>query len=331
MFRSNSTGALVFNSDEDVGTVTDSELDDYLSKFESLSSVSIWQSPANLFVGVDPEETCGNPETWYKSKEMEFSQSMKSDMQQFFESFYRNAKVLISAFGGSITVPAGAVPVQNTDVYSCDTLSKQQNIPGIQGFSSAEIKAWIDYSYGILEWFKEHCGADANGEWRTDCPKAPIEDFWGSIINATALYFLMPDIGFSFLISYLEYSYLGSTARENSGSVRQLLLDAGIKRDSRGYNIATMVNFESYYKASKVSQCTYSTKIGASPATIVTVVFGLIGGVTTSASVFALVIYNVFKMRIFKNAKKNASSSTSSVATQKNDFGTNNNNNDDNV
>lgn len=58
------------------------------------------------------------------------------------------------------------------------------------------------------------------------------------------------------VLSELEYSYLRSAARDNSGSVKQLLLDAGIKRDAKGYNVEATVDFETYYKASYVSQGT---------------------------------------------------------------------------
>ena len=105
------------------------------------------------------------------------------------------------------------------------------------------------------------------------------------------------------LLSFLEYSYLGATARENSGSVEQLLLDAGIKRDAKGYNIEANVDHETYFKVSDVSECSYSKRVGASPATVVTVVLGLIGGVTTTVSVFALVLYQLFRKSVFKKYK----------------------------
>ena len=320
----NSENDLVFDTDKN-GTVTDDELDVQLGDLFDSSSKSnvdtlpIWQSPANLFVGVDPEGTCGNPDTWYKSTEMDRPQSWLDGLYKAYDSFYDSVKdILIPALGGgNITAPNGYVPVQNTDVFSCDALSKQQNIPGVQGVNSSEIKAWIDYTNSIFAWFKEKCGADANGEWKTDCQKVVIESAYGDRYNATIpLYYLQlnSDANVVDKLAYLEYAYLGSTARENSGSVRQLLLDAGIKRDSKGYNIVPQVNFESYYKASEVSQCAYSKKIGASPATVITVILGLIGGVTTTASVFALVIYNFFKMRIFKKQKMMEKSNT--VPTQ---------------
>ena len=109
------------------------------------------------------------------------------------------------------------------------------------------------------------------------------------------------------ILSQLEYAYLGSAAKDNSGSVKQLLLDAGIKRDAKGYNVEAKVDFETYYKASDVSQCTYSRKIGANPATVVTVILGLIGGVTTSVSFLALVVYNIFRRKVTKKYKKEIS------------------------
>ena len=310
--------ALVFDTDED-SVVSDEELDGELYSLR-FATAPIWQSPSNVFVGVDPEETCGNPDTWYKSTEMDRPQSWLSNLEQSYNSFFAGIKnVVIPALGGNITAPNGDVPIQNTDVFSCDALSKQYSIPGVQGFNSSEIKAWIDYTNSLFAWFKEKCGADANGEWRTDCQRVLIETEYGYLYNVTIpLYYLAlrinADTSAVDKLAYLEYSYLGSTARENSGSVRQLLLDAGIKRDSKGYNIVPQVNFESYYKASEVSQCSYSKKVGASPATVITVILGLIGGVTTTASVFALVIYNLFKMRIFKKQKMMEKSNT--IATQ---------------
>ena len=107
------------------------------------------------------------------------------------------------------------------------------------------------------------------------------------------------------ILSHLEYAYLGSLAKMNSGSVEQLLLDAGVKRDSKGYNVEAKVDYEKYYAASDVSQCTYSKKIGANPATVVTVVLGLIGGVATSASVITLILYKIMRKRVFKKYNNN--------------------------
>ena len=115
------------------------------------------------------------------------------------------------------------------------------------------------------------------------------------------------------LVSELEYAYLGSSARDNSGSIEQLLLDAGIKRDSAGYSINPSVNYEAYYTASDVSDCTYSKKVGANPATIITVVLGLIGGVTTSVSVFSLILYNIFRKNIFKKYRKEMTEDSSAI------------------
>jgi len=228
-------------------------------------------------------------------------------LQGDFANTYEMLKNVYLELGypSGVSVPSGKIPVQSTDVYSCDALSQSHNLPGIVGFTSAQIKVWIDYTYAAFEFFKEKCGTGANpGEWGTDCPQVNIEDELGDLIS-----FNLPNAFLEYhvidrLISELEYAYLGAAARENSGSVEQLLLDAGIKRDAKGYNLEAQVDYETYYKASEVSECTYSKKVGASAATIVTVVLGLIGGVTTSVSVFALLLYQLFRNSIFKKYEK---------------------------
>jgi len=284
--------------------------DHYNHVFYGLSMSSIWHSLPNNFVGFDPNDTCGNPSTWYKSHELDRSQSWFSELQGYFEKTYEDLRKVYLQLGypSGVSVPSGKIPVQSTDVYSCDALSQSHNLPGIVGFTSAQIKVWIDYTYAAFEFFKEKCGTGANpGEWGTDCPQVNIENELGDLISVNLPNAFLEeryDNVIDRLISELEYAYLGAAARENSGSVEQLLLDAGIKRDAKGYNLEAQVDYETYYKASEVSECTYSKKIGASAATIVTVVLGLIGGVTTSVSVLALLLYQLFRNSFFKKYEK---------------------------
>jgi len=278
----------------------------------------IWQTPTNMFVGVDPNDTCGNPSTWYKSYEMDrpvsWLEALESDIDFVYDTALRDSVFPALGEPSGALRPSGFVPVQRTDVFSCDAQSKAQNLPGIKGETTANIKAWVDYSYALFAYFKDKCGADEAGHWKTDCPTFTVDDSKGTVTFPLA--FLSDDkVGsndenidferydFIRLVSELEYAYLGSSARENSGSVEQLLLDAGIKRDSAGYSINPSVNYEAYYTASDVSECSYSKRVGASPATVVTVVLGLIGGVTTTVSVFALVLYQLFRKSVFKKYK----------------------------
>jgi len=275
---------------------------------DDLDSRSIWHSLPNSFVGFDPNNTCGNPSTWYKSHEMNRPSRWVSALQGDFANTYEMLKNVYLELGypSGVSVPSsGNYPVQSTDVFSCDALSQSHNLPGIVGFTSAEIKVWIDYTYAAFEYFKEICGTGANpGEWGTDCPTVSFDSDPFFLDFPTA--FLVDEGNYDIIrtLSELEYAYLGAAARENSGSVEQLLLDAGIKRDAKGYNLEAQVDYETYYKASEVSECTYSKKVGASAATIVTVVLGLVGGVTTSVSVFALLLYQLFRNSIFKKYEK---------------------------
>ena len=160
----------------------------------------------------------------------------------------------------------------------------------------------------MFDYFKEKCGSNDDGDWRTDCSaNFDVTDKEGNELKnirfPVAFLSDSSDTDIVTLLSRLEYAYLGSLARMNSGSVEQLLLDAGIKRDSKGYNVEAKVDYESYFIASDVSECTYSKKVGASPATVVTVVLGLIGGVTTTVSVFALFLYKIMRNRVFENYK----------------------------
>mgnify|MGYP000008532320 FL=1 len=297
---------LLFDSDNN-GTVTDEELEGS-SIFSGLSSHPIWQSLPNNFVGFDPNNTCGNPSTWYKSYELNRPESWFTDLKNFNKDFFELLKEKLYptlGYPSGVSVPTGDVPTQSTDVFSCDALSQSHNLPGIVGVTSTEIKVWVDYTYAVFQYFKDKCVAGANaGEWATSCLDMGTLD--ASDYGYDNLQFPAGVLSITdpvYLLSLLEYSYLGATARENSGSVEQLLLDAGIKRDAKGYNIEANVDHETYFKVSDVSECSYSKRVGASPATVVTVVLGLIGGVTTTVSVFAVVLYQLFRKRVFKKYK----------------------------
>ena len=291
----------IFNTDAKWNEFTESEKD--------LEKLSIWQSLPNFFAGVDPDDTCGNPNTWYKPYEMDRPATWLADLKNNAKFVYDTAfrDVVFPTFGSpsGASRPSGDLPVQSTDVFSCDALSKSHNIPGISGFTSAQIKSWIDYTYALFDYFKEKCGENADGDWKTDCSTFDVTDPKGNELKNVRfpVAFLSDnyeDYDVVEILSHLEYAYLGSLAKMNSGSIEQLLLDAGVKRDSKGYNVEAKVDYEKYYAASDVSQCTYSKKIGASPATVVTVVLGLIGGVTTSASVVTLILYKIMRKRVFK-------------------------------
>ena len=304
----NADNTLVFDSNKD-STVTDEEFE-ISSIFGLLSRNPIWHSLPNNFVGFDPENTCGNPSTWYKSYELNRPESwftgLKDDNKDFFDVFLKEKLYPALGYPSGVSVPTGDVPTQSTDVFSCDGLSQSHNIPGIVGVTSADIKVWIDYTYAVFQYFKDKCGAGTNaGEWATPCVDMGDLTLSGYEYNNFQLAGILahPFLNPVELLSLLEYSYLGATARENSGSVEQLLLDAGIKRDAKGYNIEANVDHETYFKMSEVSECSYSKKVGASPATVITVVLGLIGGVTTTVSVFALVLYQLFRKSVFKKYK----------------------------
>jgi hypothetical protein len=294
------------------GTVSDEELDQHLSAEEDLEDLPIWQSLPNFFAGVDPDDTCGNPSTWYKAHEMDRPATWLTNLQATVKFVYNTClrDTIFPQFGSpsGASRPSGDIPVQSKDVFSCDLLSKSHNLPGIEGFDAAQIKNWIDYTYALFDYFKEKCGSNDDGDWRTDCSaNFDVTDKEGNELKnirfPVAFLSDSSDTDIVTLLSRLEYAYLGSLARMNSGSVEQLLLDAGIKRDSKGYNVEAKVDYESYFIASDVSECTYSKKVGASPATVVTVVLGLIGGVTTTVSVFALFLYKIMRKRVFENYK----------------------------
>ena len=56
------------------------------------------------------------------------------------------------------------------------------------------------------------------------------------------------------VVARLEYAYLANAANENSGSIKQLILDAGLKRNESGFAVTPFVNYEEYYTKAKVSQ-----------------------------------------------------------------------------
>jgi len=96
---------------------------------------------------------------------MDRSQQWVSALQGDFANTYEMLKNVYLELGypSGVSVPSSDnYPVQSTDVFSCDALSQSHNLPGIVGFTSAEIKVWIDYTYAAFEYFKEKCGAGAN-------------------------------------------------------------------------------------------------------------------------------------------------------------------------
>jgi len=278
---------------------------------------STWQQPSNVLNGVDPDDTCGNPASWNTAHEIRRPNERIEDYEQMtqwiYESSLRNAIFPKFGFPSEVIIPSGPAPFQNTSVFSCDALSRAQNTPGVDGFTTAKIKEWVNYTYAAFHYFKELCGQNGTdaGEWRNDC------DLVVNVYKVSGIE--QRDVNFPFALlgyygdwisrfSEMEYAYFGSAARENSGGVKQLLLDAGIKRDSKGYNVEAIVDFESYYMNSGVSECTYSRRVGASVTTVMTVVLGLIGGVTTSVTVFGLVLYRFFRRKVLKRYKREISS-----------------------
>jgi hypothetical protein len=309
-------GALLFDENES-GVVEDDEISsENLYGYPSFNG--LYHNLPNLFDGFDPNATCGDPSKWYEFYELDRPNSWVSnleDMQDFvFETVLKDEVYPVLGSPAGVTVPSNFIPVQNTDVFSCDAMSQSENLPGVKGSSTANIKEWVDYIYTVFAYFKVKCAAGATpSAWSTDCFKIDelIEegDYDDTRYQDVKIPHALLTENFDIvrILSELEYAYLGSAARNNSGSVKQLLLDAGIKRDAKGYKVEATVDFETYYKASDVSQCTYSRKIGANPATVVTVILGLIGGVTTAVSFLALVVYNIFRRKVTKKYKKEIS------------------------
>ena len=78
-------------------------------------------------------------------------------------------------------------------------------------------------------------------------------DITGKVIP---LYMVSKDDSYSLVkvVARLEYAYLANAANENSGSIKQLILDAGLKRNESGFAVMPLVNYEEYYTKAKVSQ-----------------------------------------------------------------------------
>jgi len=169
----------IFNTDAKWNEFTESEKD--------LEKLSIWQSLPNFFAGVDPDDTCGNPNTWYKPYEMDRPATWLTNLKDNIGFVYNTAfrDVVFPTFGSpsGASRPSGDLPVQSTDVFSCDALSKSHNIPGVSGFTPAQIKSWIDYTYALFDYFKVKCGENADGDWKTDCPTFDITDPKGNEIK----------------------------------------------------------------------------------------------------------------------------------------------------
>jgi len=309
--RDDST-ALVFDENKD-GTVTAEEINEILnSNLEWEERHSIWKEPSNFRNGVDEKETCGNPSTWYKSYETENPASAPRDDD--VQRLIAKAKAIIDKIGGfssDISVPSGTIPGQTPFVQSCDILSRDESISGVVGHTVDEVKVWVDYVYAVYEWAKSICPVDESdpGEWATDCPLAELEGnyydikSWDSWPYKISILDVIPELLNP--LAELEMAYLGTSVKSNSGSGKQLILDAGLKRDVTGYNVAATVNYEAYYIASDVFSCSYNKRIGANSATVVTVVISLIGGVTTSASIFTFLVYQIFRRRILAKNSSN--------------------------
>ena len=111
---------------------------------------------------------------------------------------------------------------------------------------------WFDYDYGEYD-YSDYWSDYDYGEY-----DGYDDDDDGSAATGKVVPLYMVSKGDSYslvkVVARLEYAYLANAANENSGSIKQLILDAGLKRNESGFAVMPLVNYEEYYTKAKVSQ-----------------------------------------------------------------------------
>ncbi len=112
---------------------------------------------------------------------------------------------------------------------------------------------WFDYDYGEYD-YSDYWSDYDYGEY--DGYDDDDDGSAASTGKVVPLYMVSKGDSYSLVkvVARLEYEYLANAANENSGSIKQLILDAGLKRNESGFAVMPLVNYEEYYTKAKVSQ-----------------------------------------------------------------------------
>ena len=98
------------------------------------------------------------------------------------------------------------------------------------------------------------------------------------------------------LKSYLFIGYLYQSAAENAKSIYEIALTAGLKWNATNdYAVTPIIDHESYYEESGVESCTYTESINTKLLLVLSIVFGLIGGVVSVMGMLIEVSYKMIK------------------------------------
>ncbi|CEG01259.1 Notch domain [Ostreococcus tauri] len=236
--------------------------------------------------------TCGDNSTWANTVEVDY------DAEGIIQDVYRvNTSAMsefLKTYGYSITPPtlpsrwpSTQVPVFDKKTFSCDSWVRALHAISYTNMSSTEIASWVQYYKDL--------GAAAK-----------------TMISACSDYSQCPSFtGFDrlnlrpYTIGAVDanWAWLSATVNENSGSVMNLILDAGLKRNSSGYAVSAPVSYKQYYTAAQVDECTYTRSVRTSSAALLSIVFGLIGGIFTLSNSIGLFMYSVIRKRVLSTPK----------------------------
>ena len=241
--------------------------------------------------------TCGDNSTWANTVEVDYD--AEGIIQQVIYVNTSAMSEFLKKYDHSITTPtlpsrwpSTQVPVFDKKTFSCDSWVRALHAISYTNMSSTEIASWVQYYKDLGAAAKKMISVCSQSSLENygQCPT--YEGF--DLLNLRAYTIGAVDA---------NWAWLSATVNENSGSIMNLILDAGLKRNSSGYAISAPVSYEKYYTAAQVDECTYTRSVRTSSAALLSIVFGLIGGIFTLSNSIGLFMYSVIRKRVLSTPK----------------------------
>ena len=229
-------------------------------------------------------DTCANPATWVKRRLVNRTETqIQSEIQWAnytqFADFFRIDNVTIPS-----NKPPGNPPYQTTDAFTCDRHYNAFTKSSYPSVSADTLWAWFEHMRDASRKVVDAC--NGNDPAFSDCTLTNLL----TVATSDVQWFMLE----------LKLGSIINTAIENSGTLLELGLDASLKRNASGYAVFPTVNHTKYYEFAGVTSCTYTKKLRPEPAAVVTVVLGVIGGITTVSKYVGIVVYTLGKRQIVK-------------------------------
>ena len=245
--------------------------------------------------------SCGDNTTWANTVEMDYYGEGVVQQVIYINTSALNSFLLSQGY--SIAVPPVPVtwgsthpsinhmiPIFEQKTFSCDSWVRAHQAISYANMTSFEIAKWMEYYDKV---------GSAAATLMSTC--------------AVDLYIYCP-VSNAFYSNELKYysigavdanwAWMSATVKENSGSVLDLMLDAALKRNSSGYAISAPISYEHYYNAAQVEECSYTQSVRTSSAALLSIIFGLIGGIFALSETIGLIIYTVLRRRVISQSRK---------------------------